>query len=378
MGEKFEFEIQDSLNSINRILAIAEKYEHQNDFDGLLAKNLLALRSIINDSSFVNRLNTQLITCRNHRGLELTRAWDGGFARFSEDDDVIRLHRLALFLVIYLRELSFRGNYIIDQGDNFYSLNELIRINRNEFFEKSSWCINLLDDIPTLIMQEEFHSDHAIALSNAIKSTDINKVDEFIRTKDESIAKIDTWNIEYEQKESAVKNLKDKLDTYQTAFNFVGLYQGFAQLKRSKDDELSGLNIQYYILIFIMMGIPIFEFFWLFNNFDENFKTVHLVVLALPSITLLFILFWFFRIILHNIKSVKSQIMQLELRMTLCQFIQSYAEKSKELKVANKEGFEKFENLIFSSIVSSDEKIPSTFDGMEHITNFVKNFKSNS
>lgn len=70
--------------------------------------------------------------------------------------------------------------------------------------------------------------------------------------------------------------------------------------------------------------------------------------------------------------------MQLELRMTLCQFIQSYAEKSKELKVVNKEGFEKFENLIFSSIVSSDEKIPSTFDGMEHITNFVKNFKSSS
>jgi hypothetical protein len=103
---------------------------------------------------------------------------------------------------------------------------------------------------------------------------------------------------------------------------------------------------------------------------------VHLVVLALRSITLLLILFWFFRIILHNIKSVKSQIMQLELRMTLCQFIQSYAEKSKELKGYNKEGFEKFENLIFSSIVSSDEKIPSTFDGMEHVSSLLKNFNA--
>ncbi|WP_228254412.1 hypothetical protein [Acinetobacter sp. WCHA55] len=82
MGEKFEFEIQESLDTINKILGIAEKYESQSDFDGLLAKNLLALHSIINDSSFVNRLNTQLITCRNYRGLKLMRAWDGGFASF--------------------------------------------------------------------------------------------------------------------------------------------------------------------------------------------------------------------------------------------------------------------------------------------------------
>ncbi|KXO86756.1 hypothetical protein AYK86_12795 [Acinetobacter venetianus] len=378
MGEKFEFNIQESLQAIQKILNIAEKYVEHDGFNGELAKALLALRSTINDSSFISTLNNRLITCRNFAGLKLERAWDGGFANFGKDDEVVRLHRLAIFLIIYFKELSFRGNFYIDQGHDFYFLNKLVRENRDQFLEKSAWCLDLFDDLPTLIMQDEFHSEHALAISHAMKSTDINKVDEFIRTKDESIAKIDTWNIEYEQKESAVKNLKDKLDTYQTAFNFVGLYQGFSQLKKNKDDELFGLNIQYYILIFFMAGMPIVEFIWLFNNFDENFKTVHLVVLALPSITLLFILFWFFRIILHNIKSVKSQIMQLELRMTLCQFIQSYAEKSKELKVANKEGFEKFENLIFSSIVSSDEKIPSTFDGMEHITNFVKNFKSNS
>lgn len=121
-----------------------------------------------------------------------------------------------------------------------------------------------------------------------------------------------------------------------------------------------------------MLGIPVVEFFWLLNNYNENLKTLQIVVLALPSITLLLILFWFFRVILQNIKSMQSQIMQLELRMTLCQFIQSYAEKSKELKEYNKDGFEKFESLIFSSIVSSDEKIPNTFDGIESLTNLVK------
>ena len=58
--------------------------------------------------------------------------------------------------------------------------------------------MDLLDDIPTLIMQEEFHSENAIVLSRAIQSTDINKVEEFIRTKDESISKIDKWNNEFQ------------------------------------------------------------------------------------------------------------------------------------------------------------------------------------
>lgn len=304
------------------------------------------------------------------------RAWDGGFASFSKDDEVIRLHRLALFLVIYLRELSFRGNYSIDERDDFYSLNELIRRNRKEFFEKSSWCINLLDDLPTLIMQEEFHSDHARALSNAIKSTDINKVEEFIRTKNESISKIDTWNNEFQEKKSAVEVLKDKLDTYQTAFNFVGLYQGFSSLLKKKVDELDSLKIQYFFIGLIIISIPLLELAWVFDNLN-SIDSTKVLFIVFPTLTLLFVLFWFFRIVLHNIKSVKSQIMQLELRMTLCQFIQSYAEKSKELKEANKEGFEKFENIIFSSIVSSDENIPSTFDGMEHVSNLLKNFKSN-
>lgn len=376
MSEKFEFDIQESLDAIKRILQIAEKYEEHSNFSGLLSKNLLALKPIINTSSYISKLNKGLITCRNYHGLELVRAWDGGFSGFAQDDDIIRLHRLALFLVIYLREQIFRGNYRLDQGNNFYFLNEIVRRNRDEFVEKSSWCLDLLDDLPTLIMQEEFHSEHAIALSSALKNTDIKKVEEFIRTRDESISKIDTWNNEFQKKNSAVEILKDKLDTYQTAFNFVGLYQGFSSLLKKKSDELDSLKIQYFFIGLIIISIPLLELAWVFDNLD-SIDSTKVLFIVFPTLTLLFVLFWFFRIVLHNIKSVKSQIMQLELRMTLCQFIQSYAEKSKELKEANKEGFEKFENIIFSSIVSSDENIPSTFDGMEHVSNLLKNFKSN-
>ncbi len=136
--EKFEFDIEESKNAIHKILKIAEKYNDNASFEGQLAKNLLALSSIINDNSFVNGLNVRLITCRNHSALKLVRAWEGGLEGFKQDDEVIRLHRLALFLVIYLREQSFRANDRVDQGSYFYSLNKLVRENRNEFIERSS------------------------------------------------------------------------------------------------------------------------------------------------------------------------------------------------------------------------------------------------
>ena len=68
--------------------------------------------------------------------------------------------------------------------------------------------------------------------------------------------------------------------------------------------------------------------------------------------------------------------MQIELRQSLCQFIQSYADSAKEIKEKDGTSLDKFENLIFSNIVSTSEQVPSTFDGLEHITNSLKSAKS--
>lgn len=377
MAEKFMFDASASVNVIDKILAIAEKVKDRQDFTGELAKRLHELSFEINKETFINYLNEKLITCRNFKGLELVRAWDGGFQNFTDEDNTYRLHRLALYLVIYVREITFRNNYRMDQGSNFYFLNELVRDNRHEFIERSKWCVDLFDDLPTLIMQEEFHSEHAIALSSAIQSADISKVEEFIRTRDETVSKIDTWNSEFEAKKAAVEILKDKLDTYETGFNFVGLYQGFSALKKEKVDLVPSLEKRFTGLAAGIVIIPILELIWvLFNYKSLNTNLGILGFIALPTISIIIILYYFLRVSLIDLKSLKSQIMQLELRMTLCQFIQSYAEKSKELKEHNKEGFEKFESLIFSSIVSSDDKIPSTFDGMEQLSSLLKNFKS--
>ena len=93
MAEKFIFDVSASVNVIDKILAIAEKNKDQQNFAGELAKSLYALAIEINREQFIDHLNEKLITCRNFKGLELVRAWDGGLQNFTDEDNTYRLHR---------------------------------------------------------------------------------------------------------------------------------------------------------------------------------------------------------------------------------------------------------------------------------------------
>jgi hypothetical protein len=185
------------------------------------------------------------------------------------------------------------------------------------------------------------------------------------------------WDDELEQKRAITEALKDKLDEYKIGFNFVGLYKGFSDLASKKTQEsfwlfcsLIGMGV---IIVFPLIAEIIFAASEIYDG--KVFTTSHLVIL-IPLISIELILIYFFRIILVNYRSVKAQIMQLELRQTLCQFIQSYAGYSVEIKKQDSGALEKFENLIFSGILSDPEKLPSTFDGLEQIGNLIKSIKS--
>ncbi|MBU2325714.1 MAG: hypothetical protein KJ884_22405, partial [Gammaproteobacteria bacterium] len=63
---------------------------------------------------------------------------------------------------------------------------------------------------------------------------------------------------------------------------------------------------------------------------------------------------------------LRAQLLQIDLRMTLCQFIDKYAEYSAQVK-KNGGSLDGFESVVFSGLVTIDEKIPSTFDGLEFL-----------
>ncbi|MBW2570532.1 MAG: hypothetical protein JRE47_14500 [Deltaproteobacteria bacterium] len=181
------------------------------------------------------------------------------------------------------------------------------------------------------------------------------------------------WDSDIEKKEAVINKLKDRLKEYETAFNFVGLYQGFNQISKDKKDEIKPL---FYFLIFmglIILAPLITEFVFVIKNLESMKAYSDLWwAIALPTVSIEVILIYFFRIILFDYKSIKGQILQIELRKTLCQFIQSYAEYSNEMKDKDSSALEKFENLVFSGIVADSENIPSTFDGIDQIGRLIK------
>jgi len=184
-----------------------------------------------------------------------------------------------------------------------------------------------------------------------------------------------TQNEEWENKllrhEAKVENLASKLEKYENAYNFVGLYKGYNDLYKNKKKELCWLKIGLFALGILILSPFCIELILFSKAIPEN-----VLYFIFPTISIVGILIYFFRIVFHNFKAVKSQILQIELRKTLLQFIQSYTKYSKEIKENDKDALAKFENIIFSGLVSDNEKLPSTYDGLDQVVNLIKNLKS--
>ena len=185
------------------------------------------------------------------------------------------------------------------------------------------------------------------------------------------------WDKELEANKTETDNLKDKLEEYKTGFNFVGLYQGFSSLLEKKKNEsrwLLGSLIVMGCLVLTPVSFKIFCNSTCKESLDLKLELDGFIGSA-SLISMEIILIYFFRVILLNHRSVKTQIMQIELRQTLCQFIQSYADYSATIKKQDTVALEKFENLVFSGLLSDPEKLPSTFDGLKQIGDFIKTMK---
>ncbi|MEE3779380.1 hypothetical protein V2H28_09820, partial [Pasteurella multocida] len=193
-------------------------------------------------------------------------------------------------------------------------------------------------------------------------------IETFISEKEESIKNF------LSKKEQSVKRLEEVLNKQKTAFNFVGLSNGFENLLMKKINArkwtfgfLIGISIA-------LLATPLVYICLLLNNL-EIIKNPELWKALLPFIGLEIIILYFFRVTLNHYNSIQTQIMQLELRKSLCQFIQNYADYAKEIKEKDSASLEKCENLIFSSILSSPDKVPSTFDGLDQLANIVKEMR---
>ncbi len=183
------------------------------------------------------------------------------------------------------------------------------------------------------------------------------------------------WDNDLTEREKRVNKLGDALLKYENAFNFVGLYQGFDDLAKEKQKERDGILNWLRGLSGLIVAPIILQMIFVYNHIDDISAVGYgLALLTLSTFSLVAIAIYYFRVLLFNYKSVKSQLLQIDLRKTLCRFIQSYATYSSEIKKQDSKSLEKFESIIFSGIVAEDRSMPSTFDGGEQFGKWIGRF----
>ena len=189
--------------------------------------------------------------------------------------------------------------------------------------------------------------------------------------------KINEWETKLGNAETNANRLSEILEKHTQAFNFVGLHEGFDDLSGHIKRELRFAQVGMGIFG-LMVLIPGMIDIWvsLVSAVDLSRINVYtLIAASIGTVTLTLLFLYFFRIALRKADSCNAQLLQVRLRMSLCRFIQSYAEYANEIKEKNSDALTKFEALIFSGIVGTEDKLPSTFDGIEQLSALAKSIR---
>lgn len=277
---------------------------------------------------------------------------------------------ISLFLVFYAD--FYEASLILanEQDKNYFKemSNKLLYLSEN-LSDANLRKLNFLwMEIPRNIFDKHLgkHLD-----KNVLETVDsLRNNQSFIQDK---ITSIDTLKKDIEEIE---KSLNDQKSEY----NFVGLSDGFSKLRETKENELKNEKETYRNLMLTIIALifikTVGSLIYLWSNDPIN---LIFIAITVATIFFLFILLYFFRISLVNIKSIKSQILQIDLRLTLCQFIHNYETDTTKLRSKDmKESFDKFESVIFAPIVATEDQMPSTFDGLEQLTGILSSFNRSS
>ncbi|WP_392385106.1 hypothetical protein [Marinomonas primoryensis] len=312
-----------------------------------------------NQSEFNNVINVLIKNSKNSRTNIIStndgKVFDSNINQFFE----FSLHINSFFIEYYIS---------VDKADSDDKLEKM-----------NAQMLSFIDDIPERYKNKAqgiIRNTPIEILKSVLANSHIKNIKDVSSLAAESEQTFETWHEEIKEKEGRVNAIKDSLDEYKNAFNFVGLNEGFHDLLEDKKTEIGRLVWWVRASAFFMIAPVLYELVLIYEMAKTSSEPTGMgLFFALPAISLVVIATYFFRVLLSNYKGVKSQISQLELRMTLCRFIQSYAEYSSELKEKNGSTLEKFEDIVFSNIFANDDTAISAFDGIEQFSKLVDKIK---
>ncbi len=249
-----------------------------------------------------------------------------------------------------------------------------------EFIRINDFVGNNLDSFPAFEKQQLVFANYlmpAHLVKRLIYHQNLSDVRAFTRAIQSAGDRKNDWDEYLEGKLSEVNKLKEQLGKYETEYNFVGLVHGFQKLTKDKSYDKKWTFRSLLFIGAVVFSPIVWEIYFAATHISEIDQHKDTLIYTLPAlIGLEVLLVYFFRVVHSHFRSINAQLLQLELRTSLCQFIQSYAEYASKIKAQDKSSLEKFENLIFSGIILNEESLPSTFDGIEQLAKLIKSVKS--
>lgn len=241
--------------------------------------------------------------------------------------------------------------------------------------------------LATTIVKNFIHSHEIKSIINI--SRDIDDYEKKIVTLKENT--VTSFNNEFERLKINIVNLIDaanssqkdletyeaKLNEHKTQYNFTLLSRAFNNLANDKKKELKYIRRLTWIFTGILTIPPVFTFMnhifhWI--NVGEGMLSL---TYYLPLLTFELLVFYFMRLYYGEARTINTQLLQIEHRLSLCEFIQDYIEKKNSDK-DNKTSWDLFESLIFSPIQVTPDNIPSVIDGANAVADIAGKIMSKS
>lgn len=222
-----------------------------------------------------------------------------------------------------------------------------------------------------LLLSEEFSSLRMIAgsvglfeekITTEIKRgfSDVNKEADALKNNIEGLIKSAGATVQ------SLAEYDEKLKQYKSEYNFVLLSKAFSNLLKTKKAEYVTNHRSVIIFSSWLIATPLLALLnHIYNFFPVEFN-LNSLFYYLPILSLELLFFYFMRLYYIEGKAIKAQLLQIEQRLSLCEFIHDYVE-TKNNSGAEKESWSLFEKLIFSPIQVSSENIPSLLDGASSI-----------
>lgn len=172
--------------------------------------------------------------------------------------------------------------------------------------------------------------------------------------------------------ENRIESYRKDLAKKSSEYNYVNLSHAFSKLLEKKEKELRYIHIATIALGIAALFSPLVA---IYLNFFTDKSITKDIANYFPFLACTVIFLYYFRIYQQSYNGIKSEILQIDQRKSLCAFVEGYSSYKKQYDSAVPD---KFETLIFSPIVSIPGKIPSSFDGFDQITKLIKGTPTNS